>query len=195
VVLSALLCFSGALMEDVPRWRTTLRFRWLKAKADRAGNVVLVTRYAPRNHSWEPLKVEYTWSIPLDLWLSGTLAEMEDYVVKYIRSKDELRASSVEIPVGIDPEAQELFPALMEYLTRAKTDLGHPRKTATLTILVQDGAWKATLNDRETGFQCWVTGGSALEAIRALEAAVCDPRTVWRPNPFAGTPAPQKRKN
>jgi len=182
-------------VEAIPRWRFKLHLKWLNAKVERSGNVVLVTRYAPRRYKRQKPEVEYRWTIPLDLWLSGTLAEMEDYVVSFIRSKDQLRASSVEIPVGIDPEAQELFPGLMEYLTRAKDDNGRPRKTATMTILVQDGAWKATLNDRETGYQCWVTGGSALEAIRALEAAVCDPRTVWRANPFAGQAAPPRKKN
>jgi len=171
-------------------WRFKLTWSWLKAETYLCGDSVRLVRWHPTE--WGKV-VWYVWDVPLDEWLSVTLAEMEERVLSFIRKKDDMMTGATDLPIAQDEHMGELFPAILEYMTRTQDDEGQPRKTATVTVCVQDGYWKATLNDRQTGLQCWVTAGSALESIKALEAALIDPKTIWKQNPFAGQAAPRKK--
>lgn len=71
-------------------------------------------------------------------------------------------------------------PLLWEMLTQDQWEDGTPRKLATLTIFLDEGLIKLSLNDRAQGLVGFVTGPSVEEALRTLEAQLKDDRVEWR---------------
>lgn len=72
------------------------------------------------------------------------------------------------------------FPAIAEYLTLTKWESGKPRKTTTLTLFVEDGAFKVCVNDRDGGRVAFVTGNALGEVWDALEGGLATASLDWR---------------
>lgn len=80
-----------------------------------------------------------------------------------------------------DPEFEKAYPALWEYLTVTQWAKDQPRKTSTITFFVDDGAWKASLNDRDQGYNLYGTGATWEECLNTLEELLAAPGgTPWR---------------
>lgn len=73
-------------------------------------------------------------------------------------------------------------PNLAEYLCAQAYGDGTPRKTATLTIFVDDGAFKASLNDRDNERSLFVSGSGFYDVLDVLEALLLedDTKVGWR---------------
>lgn len=81
----------------------------------------------------------------------------------------------------LDAAFVERFPVLYEYLTRDKYEDGKPRQTATISLMIEDGAAKGCLNDRDCSRSVWVTSDSPQSILSALEAALsADVEPDWR---------------
>lgn len=89
------------------------------------------------------------------------------------------RAGEALPPPQGDPFATG-YPTIWEYLTIRMYESGEERKTSTLLAFVEDGVWKACLNDRDQQRSLWVTGGSHAGALAALEALLEAGGGVWR---------------
>jgi len=138
---------------------------------------VRVTRRLPtQNVAW------YSITIPLTLWVTMTLAERRDYLVSFLRSKDEMREAADSLPVSQDPAWEAKYPAIYEYIVRLKMPDGSKRTTSTLTVSLYDGAFRACLNDRHNGYSLFVTCDTVEGSIEALEAALKAARPAWRKN-------------
>jgi hypothetical protein len=149
------------------------------AKASRGHDLVNVVRLHPlRPGAW------YTVTVPNSVWVTLTLSERRDFLMSFLRTKDEIREAADEVTGGHDAQFAADFPALHEYLTALKDPQGKRRQTATVTVSVCDGVWKASLNDRHTAHSLFVTAGSVQDAFLALEAVLVSPRPPWRPNPW-----------
>jgi len=126
----------------------------------------------------------YEWSVAWDHWLKQTQDEREREAVSYIRKRDEMLAQGVEGAIPLDDAFQQKHPAAFEYLTSLIGPDGRSRRTSTFTLSAEDGQWKGCLNDRETGFQLFVTAGSVTDLFERLEAVLTSPEPHWRRNPW-----------
>jgi len=149
------------------------------ARASRGDGLVNVIRLHPFH-----LRAWYTVTVPNSVWVKMTLSERRDFLMSFLRTKDEIREAADEVQGGFDAQFACDFPALHEYLTALKDPQGKRRQTATVTLSVSDGAWKASLNDRHTAHSLFVTAESVRDALLALEAVLVSPRPPWRPNPW-----------
>lgn len=72
------------------------------------------------------------------------------------------------------------YPAITEYMTLDVLDDGGYRQRATLQFLVEDGVWKACLNDRQAHRSCWVSAVSLRGCLVSLEEALASGTPSWR---------------
>lgn len=79
-----------------------------------------------------------------------------------------------------DPAFLARYPVIWEYMTIDSYDDGKPRQRSTLLFVVEDGAWKCCLNDRDQQRSLWLAGGSFEAVLAVLEATLDDPRAIWR---------------
>ena len=76
-------------------------------------------------------------------------------------------------PVGVsDPRMMASLPHLVEYLTCDKWEDGTARQVSSITIFVDEGMLKASLNDKELQRSLFRTSNDLLSLFEALEAAV-----------------------
>lgn len=73
-----------------------------------------------------------------------------------------------------------LYPVIWEYLTIDRFDSGEARRTSTLLAFIEDGGWKACLNDREGSRSLWVGGRTIALALDSLEALLAAGEGQWR---------------
>lgn len=82
------------------------------------------------------------------------------------------------------------YPALWEYLTLEAWEDGRPRETSTLLLMVEEGLWKACLNDRAQDRSLWVSGHSIDACVASLDDRLTSDSGEWRRR----NPAPAKKK-
>jgi hypothetical protein len=75
------------------------------------------------------------------------------------------------------------FPTLHAYLADTTWETGEERETATLTLFVEEGVFKACLNDRASGRSAWVSGHAFQALLKTLEAGLATDEIVWRRKP------------
>ena len=81
---------------------------------------------------------------------------------------------------AMDPLWANTLPNLLEMMTSTPAINGRRRTVATLTIVGEDGKWKAGLRDRDHSVSLWVSGDTVQMALEALEAALSLPQIPWR---------------
>jgi len=126
------------------------------------------------------------WVVGRKQWDSMTFSERRDLIVSHLKQPSEQAKDGLDSMLSMDSAFQSKYPALFDYLTLVVSDDGRPRRTSTVTLCVEDGAVKACLNDRQTGFQLWASSDSVDGSFGALEALLTAERTPWRRNPWAG---------
>lgn len=94
-----------------------------------------------------------------------------------------------------DAHFQETYPALFEFMTCTRIDLDgreQSRLTATVNVFVQDGFFKAFLNDRQTGRSLCVAAVTFTRLWEALEEALTSDEVPWRLRQEDGSTTRQK---
>jgi hypothetical protein len=86
---------------------------------------------------------------------------------------------------GEDAKLASLCPTLHELLTSTPLVAGKRRTVSTLTIVVEDGVFKAGLRDRDRMLSLWVSGEGLAGALDALEEALGRRPVPWRKTPEA----------
>lgn len=72
-------------------------------------------------------------------------------------------------------------PRLVEHLCDETWDDGSARERSTLSLFLEGGMFKLSLNDRETGASMIVSGDSLQEAFKAIEKRLAGERPAdWR---------------
>jgi hypothetical protein len=74
----------------------------------------------------------------------------------------------------------EGYPSLTEFLIEVLWEDGKPRETGTVLLFVQEGRWKACLNDRDADASCFVSARTLGELLAVMDAAIEDPSVEWR---------------
>lgn len=95
-----------------------------------------------------------------------------------------------------DLELAEKRPMIEEYLTATSYDDDSPRVPSTLTVFVDEGMFKASLNDRDVGRTLFVSGTAFNDVLDVLEALLESDRPPWREakaKPSQGQGRPPKR--
>ena len=79
-----------------------------------------------------------------------------------------------------DPRIEKAYPALWDYLTTSTTSAGKVRRTTTVLVFVDEGSWKACVNDRDTGEVGFVSSDTAMGLLEALERTLAGDAMEWR---------------
>jgi len=89
---------------------------------------------------------------------------------------------STQSPSGaiLDPEFSKSYPALHEYLTADQYPDSTPRARSTVSIFVEEGLWKACLNERDQGLVLFVAEERFGALVEALELLLQEDRVPWR---------------
>jgi len=91
-----------------------------------------------------------------------------------------------------DPFFAEKYEALHEYLCLTAWEDGSTRQTSTISLFVDNGQWKARLNDREDGLVAFVAADGFIALLEALESGLRDGTLDWREDRFAAKPKGKK---
>lgn len=113
---------------------------------------------------------------------------LEDMLRK-ITAEERVKRSSVRPD---DADMQKRFPNVFEYLVADTYPDGQVRQRSTVMLIVDADMVKLCLNDKDNGQSLWVSGTSLANALKALEAAVTCPTTVWRENKQYEPPVKKK---
>jgi len=79
-----------------------------------------------------------------------------------------------------DTQFRTRWPVLLEYLESRTYASGKPRETSTLTVFVDSGTLKASLNDRQEGRSLWAASDSLSGLLDTLESMLCGESVPWR---------------
>lgn len=91
----------------------------------------------------------------------------------------ETTSAGTSVPLS-DEGFMKKHPVLYEYLTDVKWDDGTAREPSTLSLFVEDGRFKAALNDKAMRRSLYVSGDRFQDAILALEKALTGQTPDWR---------------
>jgi hypothetical protein len=79
-----------------------------------------------------------------------------------------------------DPDVEKWAATLLEFLTRLSWDEGEKRKTGTVMLLAENGVWKAWVHDRDGKRAAWVSGGSLLDLVDAVDQGLANDSLTWK---------------
>lgn len=80
-----------------------------------------------------------------------------------------------------DEHSMKHYPTLVQFLSDDTWDDGGSRTPGSLTFFIEDGIWKACLNDRDAQASLYVTGDNATACMKSLEARLTGATTAdWR---------------
>jgi len=72
------------------------------------------------------------------------------------------------------------YPTLWEFLTLTEWEEDVPRERGTLLFFVEDGLMKGCLNDKDSGYIAFLSGGSLEDLLEGLEAGLAEESLEWR---------------
>jgi len=101
-------------------------------------------------------------------------------LLKYLKKAVPAAEAKANAALG-KSKLMEVNPALAEFMT--VTDWGEgqgTRETASLTIVLTETGWKASINDRDARRSCFATGNTPEAAIAALESRLQADEADWR---------------
>jgi hypothetical protein len=135
--------------------------------------------------SWTLLLNECSFS---DKWYLGRfLMGLLDDALKGSGSNDKLKATK-------DKDVEAVAPVLHAFLTEGKDGQGKERRTSTLLVFVDEGAWKACLTERDHELTLWASSDTLWGLLEALEARLTERPVEWRKKkPWTG-PGGKKAK-
>lgn len=99
---------------------------------------------------------------------------------KLLGKKPDVGAARAVVAVLPSEGVLARLPGVWEYLTQDKWEGGGKRQPSTLSVFVDDGSVKASLNDRALSRSCFATGASLEACLLALEAMLQDESADWR---------------
>lgn len=86
-----------------------------------------------------------------------------------------------EVGLNADEASTKKYPYIVEFLSATKWDDGGARTPGTLTLFIEDGIWKACLNDRDGEASLYVTGATMGDCLSSIEKRASNPQGAdWR---------------
>lgn len=68
-----------------------------------------------------------------------------------------------------DEHAMKSYPLLIQFLNDDTWDDGGTRTPGSMTLFIEDGIWKACLNDRDAQASLYVTGDNVNACLKSIE--------------------------
>lgn len=99
---------------------------------------------------------------------------------QFVKPREERPDDLGLVRVDFDSAFVDDYPALAEYMTLNHWDNGDARETATLLIFVEDGRFKACVNDREESRSGWVSADGFRSLLEAVEKGLREGTIDWR---------------
>lgn len=119
------------------------------------------------------------------IWTTHTCFEVVRKIVQarwrpYVKKPPlETAPSGAAVPLN-DEGFVKKYPLIYEHLTEVKWDDGTAREPSTMSIFVEEGRFKAALNDKATRRSLYVSGERFQDALGALEKALGSQTPDWR---------------
>lgn len=88
--------------------------------------------------------------------------------------------------VGFDSDLHALWPTVHDWLTMVVDDRGVKRQTSSLSVFMDDGTFKAVLNDKDASRSLFVSGRTLWAALDSLEAHLVAGTGEWRKSQWKG---------
>jgi len=70
--------------------------------------------------------------------------------------------------------------ALFEFLELSAWEDGSERTTGTVLLFIEDGRWKACLNDRDAGLICFLSAETCDDLLKGLDEGLKEDTLDWR---------------
>jgi hypothetical protein len=118
--------------------------------------------------------------VPADLWNDMSYGQKEDMCMSWLREVRRPTSDQSGPDAAADPVWVHEFPALHEYLVVSTHPDGSLRRTSTLTLFAEHGAWKCFFNERHSGASLCATGSSIADCLSALEVMLEQESVPWR---------------
>lgn len=103
---------------------------------------------------------------------------------RFVRKPTTAEAGGVPTAFA-DHQMAKVCPALLEYLVEDRWEDGSARERATLLLFVEDGWWKACLNDRASQRALWASASTLQGVLGTLEECLQQGTGEWRKNAYA----------
>ncbi len=114
------------------------------------------------------------------LWADLSYRDKENIVMGWIKDLRGSGGTGGPDRDSSDPDWLSQYPALHEYLTvRTRAD-GSPRRTASLTVFAEHGAWKVWFNERDSQCSLCASGSTIADSLSALEVMLESDCPPWR---------------
>lgn len=78
-----------------------------------------------------------------------------------------------------DPSFEGDYPGVYDFLALVELE-GKSREPGTITLMCQDGRFKASMQDKETKHYCFVSADTFMGLLEAMEGALTNPEHEWR---------------
>jgi len=106
---------------------------------------------------------------------------VEEWIVAFLKKREEREQKRAVAGALQATEWSRKHPALWEYLTMEEYPDGSPRERSMLCAFVENGAFKACLQDRDAQMSLWASGASLDDVLGALEAKCASgDESEWR---------------
>lgn len=97
-----------------------------------------------------------------------------------IEKRDKRVSLGEDISLPEDSDFRVRYPLIYEFLSATTYSDGSKRRTSTLTLFLDAGGLKVSLNDRDQDFVAFVTADGLVSVLDALEAALEADSLDWR---------------
>jgi len=123
------------------------------------------------------------WSedVPHPIEMERISGSVEEWIVSFLKKRDAREAKKATASAVQVSEWSRSHPALWEYLTLEEYPDGTPRDRSMLCAFVENGSFKACLQDRDAQMSLWASGPSLEAVLEALEAKCASgDESEWR---------------
>lgn len=97
-----------------------------------------------------------------------------------MKRREKTPEGQVAVAAAQDAAWAKKFPTMYDYMVKLHFDDGSSRQVSKVSIFVENGVWKAALNDPEERCSVYVAGETVEGALKALEAALASGNAEWR---------------
>lgn len=107
--------------------------------------------------------------------------KLPDYIKREMTmKKPEQQQREKSVGISTEDKFAKKFPTIVEYLTTDQWEDGSDRELSSLSMFVEDGKWKAAINDKAMKRSCYVTAESFDDALGRIEKALATSSADWR---------------
>jgi hypothetical protein len=100
--------------------------------------------------------------------------------MNFFHSLTNREGKPVQQVLPLDPKFFDGLPALWAFMTADEYEPGQPRERSSLTLFIENGAFKFYLAEKTKGAGIDATGATVADALAALELRLTSAAPGWR---------------